>query len=65
MMNTLPSTQEVQSAIHRVRGTRLVLAEGLAQFYGKSVSAFNQAAGYSPAPIFDADQHPCPRPIVS
>ncbi|NOE17778.1 ORF6N domain-containing protein [Ruegeria atlantica] len=41
--NTLPSTHEVQSAIHRVRGTRVVLAEDLAQFYGKSVSAFNQA----------------------
>ncbi|WP_170530039.1 ORF6N domain-containing protein [Ruegeria arenilitoris] len=39
----LPSTHEVQSAIHRVRGTRVVLAEDLAQFYGKSVSAFNQA----------------------
>ncbi|SDX10138.1 ORF6N domain-containing protein [Ruegeria halocynthiae] len=39
----LPSTQEVQSAIHRIRGTRVVLAEDLAQFYGKSVSAFNQA----------------------
>ncbi|WP_298850415.1 ORF6N domain-containing protein [uncultured Ruegeria sp.] len=39
----LPSTQEVQSAIHRVRGARVVLAEDLAQFYGKSVSAFNQA----------------------
>ncbi|NOD97260.1 ORF6N domain-containing protein [Ruegeria sp. HKCCD6228] len=41
--NTLPSTHEVQSAIHRVRGIRVVLAEDLAQFYGKSVSAFNQA----------------------
>ena len=41
--NTLPSTHEVQNAIHRVRGTRVVLAEDLAQFYGKSVSAFNQA----------------------
>ncbi|WP_171130757.1 MULTISPECIES: ORF6N domain-containing protein [unclassified Ruegeria] len=41
--NTLPSTHEVQSAIHKVRGTRVVLAEDLAQFYGKSVSAFNQA----------------------
>nr|WP_170540531.1 ORF6N domain-containing protein [Ruegeria arenilitoris] len=41
--NTLPSTHEVQSAIHRVRGTRVVLAEDLARFYGKSVSAFNQA----------------------
>ncbi|WP_209507887.1 MULTISPECIES: ORF6N domain-containing protein [unclassified Ruegeria] len=39
----LPSAHEVQSAIHRVRGTRVVLAEDLAQFYGKSVSAFNQA----------------------
>ncbi|WP_170601208.1 ORF6N domain-containing protein [Ruegeria arenilitoris] len=39
----LPSTHEVQSAIHRVRGTRVVLAEDLARFYGKSVSAFNQA----------------------
>ncbi|WP_299901383.1 ORF6N domain-containing protein [uncultured Ruegeria sp.] len=39
----LPSTHEVQNAIHRVRGTRVVLAEDLAQFYGKSVSAFNQA----------------------
>jgi hypothetical protein len=45
MTNTenLPSTHEVQSAIHRVRGTRVVLAEDLARFYGKSVSAFNQA----------------------
>ncbi|WP_260024197.1 hypothetical protein [Ruegeria conchae] len=25
--NTLPSTHEVQSAIHRVRGTRVVLTE--------------------------------------
>ncbi len=41
--NALPSTHEVHSAIHRVRGTRVVLAEDLAQFYGKSVSAFNQA----------------------
>ncbi|WP_170406592.1 ORF6N domain-containing protein [Ruegeria arenilitoris] len=41
--NTLPSTHEVQSAIHRVRGTRVVLAEDLARFYGKTVSAFNQA----------------------
>ncbi len=39
----LPSPQEVQNAIHRVRGVRVVLAEDLAQFYGKSVSAFNQA----------------------
>lgn len=39
----LPSAHEVQNAIHRVRGTRVVLAEDLAQFYGKSVSAFNQA----------------------
>ncbi|WP_170510832.1 ORF6N domain-containing protein [Ruegeria arenilitoris] len=39
----LPSTHEVQSAIHRVRGTRVVLAEDLARFYGKTVSAFNQA----------------------
>ncbi|WP_170360272.1 ORF6N domain-containing protein [Ruegeria arenilitoris] len=39
----LPSTHEVQNAIHRVRGTRVVLAKDLAQFYGKSVSAFNQA----------------------
>ncbi|WP_170347322.1 ORF6N domain-containing protein [Ruegeria atlantica] len=45
MTNTknLPSTHEVQSAIHQVRGTRVVLAEDLARFYGKSVSAFNQA----------------------
>ncbi len=41
--NTLPSAHQVQSAIHKVRGTRVVLAEDLAQFYGKSVSAFNQA----------------------
>ncbi len=39
----LPSPHEVQGAIHRVRGQRVVLAEDLAQFYGKSVSAFNQA----------------------
>ncbi len=43
MTNTLPSADEVQSAIHKVRGARVVLAEDLAQFYGKSVSAFNQA----------------------
>ncbi|WP_254444958.1 ORF6N domain-containing protein [Ruegeria atlantica] len=42
-LNSLPSTHEVQSAIHRVRVTRVVLAEDLAQFYGKSVSAFKQA----------------------
>ncbi|WP_170385451.1 hypothetical protein [Ruegeria atlantica] len=30
---TLPSTHEVQSAIHRVRGARVVLAEDLAQLY--------------------------------
>ncbi|SMO56068.1 hypothetical protein SAMN06265380_102260 [Ruegeria faecimaris] len=29
--HTLPSTHEYQSAIHRVRGTRVVLAEDLAQ----------------------------------
>ncbi|WP_170606136.1 ORF6N domain-containing protein [Ruegeria arenilitoris] len=39
----LPSIQEVQRAIHRVRGARVVLAEDLAKFYGKSVRAFNQA----------------------
>ena len=39
----LPSPQDVQRAIRAVRGVRVVLAEDLAQFYGKSVSAFNQA----------------------
>ncbi|WP_298935226.1 hypothetical protein [uncultured Ruegeria sp.] len=37
--DTLPSTREVQNAIHRVRGTRVVPAEDLAQLSGKSVSA--------------------------
>ncbi len=41
--NKLPSAQEVQGAIQQVRGVRVVLAEDLAHFYGKSVSAFNQA----------------------
>lgn len=41
--NTLPSAHEVQSAIHRVRGTRVVLAKDLARLSRKSVSAFNQA----------------------
>ncbi|WP_299888615.1 hypothetical protein [uncultured Ruegeria sp.] len=43
MTNTLPSTHEVQSAIHRLGGTRVVLAEDLAQLSGKSVNNFNQA----------------------
>ncbi|WP_254055699.1 hypothetical protein [Ruegeria sp. EL01] len=38
--NTLPSTHEVQSAIHRARGTRVGLAEDLTQLSGKSVNAF-------------------------
>lgn len=39
----LPSAQDVQNAIQTLRGTRVVLANDLADFYGKSVSAFNQA----------------------
>jgi hypothetical protein len=53
--NTLPSTHEVQSAIHRVRGTRVVLAEDLAQFYGKSVGAFNQAVSLNTV-LFEGDR---------
>ena len=39
----LPSLTEVRSSIQSLRGMRVVLAEDLARFYGKSVSAFNQA----------------------
>ncbi|WP_422048227.1 ORF6N domain-containing protein [Shimia sp.] len=42
-MTDLPSSETVRSAIQKVRGKRVVLAEDLAGFYGKSVSAFNQA----------------------
>lgn len=39
----LPSVQDVHSTIRTIRNQRVVLAEDLARFYGKSVSAFNQA----------------------
>ncbi|MDA5558670.1 ORF6N domain-containing protein [Shimia sp. MMG029] len=42
-MTDLPSADAVRNAIQQVRGKRVVLAEDLAGFYGKSVSAFNQA----------------------
>ncbi len=48
----LPSAQEVQNAIQTLRGTRVVLANDLADFYGKSVSAFNQAVTRNQA-LFD------------
>lgn len=41
--HALPTSADIQSAIQRVRGVRVVLDADLAQFYGKSVSAFNQA----------------------
>lgn len=39
----LPTSADIKSAIQRVRGLRVVLDADLAKFYGKSVSAFNQA----------------------
>lgn len=47
--SALPSTEHIRDAIHRVRGVRVVLAEDLAGFYGKSVSAFNQAVARNEA----------------
>lgn len=46
---TLPTLEEVRASIRRIRGKRVVLAEDLARFYGKSVSAFNQAVGRNEA----------------
>lgn len=45
----LPSNEHIRDAIHRVRDQRVVLAEDLANFYGKSVSAFNQAVARNEA----------------
>lgn len=47
--STLPSTERIANAIHRIRDVRVVLAEDLANFYGKSVSAFNQAVSRNEA----------------
>lgn len=47
--DNLPTPREVNAAIQKVRGTRVVLAEDLARFYGKSVSAFNQAVSRNKA----------------
>ncbi|MBM2323107.1 MULTISPECIES: ORF6N domain-containing protein [Marivita] len=47
--STLPSTEHIANAIHRIRDVRVVLAEDLANFYGKSVSAFNQAVARNDA----------------
>ncbi|WP_170563148.1 hypothetical protein [Ruegeria atlantica] len=38
--NSLPSTHEVQSAIHRVRGACVVLTEDRARLSAESVNAF-------------------------
>lgn len=48
----LPKTEDVKSAIQTIRGTRVVLDEDLARFYGKTVSAFNQAVKRNSA-LFD------------
>ena len=47
--STLPNTECIANAIHRIRDVRVVLAEDLASFYGKSVSAFNQAVSRNEA----------------
>ncbi|WP_377191179.1 hypothetical protein [Ruegeria meonggei] len=58
--NTLPSMHEVQSAIHRVRCIRRVLAEGLARISGKSVSAFHQTPSRN-TNLFDDYSNPAMR----
>lgn len=52
MTEPLPSGDEIRTAIQDLRGMRVVLDEDLARFYGKSVSAFNQAAKRN-APRFE------------
>lgn len=49
---TLPTQAEVKASIQTLRRQRVVLAEDLARFYGKSVSAFNQAVKRNAA-LFD------------